>query len=165
MQNVISTTANAKARASLDERYAKLVDAKVFLCCALFIDVLVEAKNFSLKTQKCDISIIDVVATFQNTKQNYQQLLKYMEKDPALVLKLPTLKLIIDDVGANEDGEPRYQDVKLNHFLCEKGYNANYVGKIVKFIVVCFDKRYGNTISEMSEAAAVFIRMRGLSLT
>ena len=93
LQNVISTTANAKARASLEERYAKLVDAKVFLCCALFIDVLVEAKNFSLKTQKCDISIIDVVAAFQNTKQNYQQLLKYMEKDPALVLKLPTLKL------------------------------------------------------------------------
>lgn len=55
--------------------------------------------------------------------------------------------------------------MKLNHFLCEKGYNANYVGKIVKFIVVCFDKCYGNTISEMSEAAAVFIRMRGLSLT
>ena len=71
-QNVISTTANAKARATLEGKYVKLVDAKVLLCCAVFIDVLAEAKNSSLKTQKIDISIIDVVEAVENTNQNYR---------------------------------------------------------------------------------------------
>ena len=51
MSNVISTTTNSKVRATLEEKYVKLVDANVFLHCVLFIDVLAEAKNFSLKTQ------------------------------------------------------------------------------------------------------------------
>ena len=59
-------------------KYAKLVDAKVFLCCALFIDVLPEVRNFSLKI---DISITDVVEVVENTKQNYRRLLKHVEKD------------------------------------------------------------------------------------
>ena len=78
------------------------------------------------KKQKIDISIIDIVEAVENTKQNYRQLLKHVEKDPASILKLFTLKLIIDDVEANEDGEPRYQDVNLKHFLREKGYIVNH---------------------------------------
>ena len=45
LQNVISMTANAKARVTLEGKYVKLVDAKVALCCALFIDVLAEEKT------------------------------------------------------------------------------------------------------------------------
>ena len=71
LENVISTTANVELRATLDGKYAKLLDAKILLCCALFIDVLAEAKNFSLKTQKIDVSIIGVVEAVENTKQNY----------------------------------------------------------------------------------------------
>ena len=97
LQNVISTTANAKARATLEVKYAKIVDPKVLLRCALFIDVLAEAKNFSLKTQKIDINIIDIVEAVKNTKQNYRRLLKHVEKDPGSILKLPTLKLTIND--------------------------------------------------------------------
>ena len=72
LQNVISTTANAKARATPEGKYPKLVDAKVLLHCALLIDVLAEAKIFSLKTQKIDISIIDVVEAIENTKKPIQ---------------------------------------------------------------------------------------------
>lgn len=159
MQNVISTTTNAKARATLEGKYAKLVDAKFVLHCALFVDVLAEAKNFSLQTQKIDISIIDVVEAVENTKQNYQRLLKPVEKDPASILKLPALKLIIDHVEANEDGEPCYQDVKVKYFLREKCYIVNHEVEIVKAIVECFDKRYGNTISETSEQL-MFMQMK-----
>ena len=120
LQNVISTTANAEARATPEGKYPKLVDAKVLLRCALLIDVLAEAKIFSLKTQKIDISIIDVVEAIENTKKPHQRLLKHEEKDPASILKLPMLKLIIDHVEANEDGEPCYQDVKLKHFCMKK---------------------------------------------
>ena len=62
------------------------------------------------------------------------------------------LKLIIDHAEANEDGEPCYQDVELKHFLHEKGYVVNHAVKIVKSIVECFGKCYGNTISETSKA-------------
>ena len=74
-----------------------------------------------------------------------------MEKDPALILKLPTLKLITDYVEANKDGEPCYDDVKLKHL--KKGYIVSHAIEIVKSIVECFDKRYGNTISETSKEA------------
>ena len=76
-----------------------------------------------------------------------------MEKNPPSILKLPVLKLIIDCVETNKDGEPHYQDVKLKHFLHQKGYIVNQVVEIVNSIVECFDKHYGNTISEMSKAA------------
>ena len=78
------------------------------MCCTLFIEVLGEAKNFSLKTQKIDINIIDVVEAVKNTKQNYWRLLKHVEKDPATILKLPMLKLITDHVKVNENGELSY---------------------------------------------------------
>ena len=123
-------------------------------------------KKFSLKTQKIDISIIDVAEAVENTKQNYRQLLKHDKKEPASILKSPTLKLIIDYVEANEDGEPSYQNVKLEQFLCEKGYMVNHAVEIVKPIMKCFDKRHGNAISEMNKAAVnVHADEGGLSLT
>ena len=125
----------------------------MLLCCALFIDILAEAKSFSLKMQKIDIRITDVVEAVKNTKQNCQLLLKHMEKDSALILKLPMLKLIIDHVEANEDGKLCYQDVKLKHFLCEKGYIVNHLVEILKSVVECFDKCYGDRLSRMNDAA------------
>ena len=60
-----------------------------------------------------------------------------MENDPASILKLPMIKLIIDDVEANEDGEPHYQHVKLKHFLHEKGYIVNHAVEILECQVYC----------------------------
>lgn len=45
LENVISMTVNAKAQATLEGKYAKLVNTKVLLHCSFFIDVLAEAKN------------------------------------------------------------------------------------------------------------------------
>ena len=45
LQNVISTTVNAKARVTLEGKYAKLVDVNLLLYCTLFIDVLAEVKD------------------------------------------------------------------------------------------------------------------------
>ena len=74
------------------------------------------------------------------------------EKDPVSILILLMLKLIIDYVEANKDGEPRYQNVTLKHFLCEKDNIVNHAMEIVKSIVERFDKCYGTTITETSEA-------------
>ena len=78
-----------------------------------------------------------------------------MEKDPVSILILPMLKLITDNVEANGDGEPCYQDVKLKHFLRENGYIVNHAVKIVKSILEYFNKCYGNAISEMIEVAVI----------
>ena len=61
------------------------------------------------------------------------------------------LTLIIDHVEATEGGKPHYQDEKFKYFVCEKSYLVNYVVQIVKSIVECFNKRYGNTVSETNE--------------
>ena len=97
------------------------------MCCALFICFSRDKKKTlkTLKIEKTDISIIDTVEAVENTKQDYCQLLKHVEKDPVLIFKLPKLKLIIKHVEANEDGESCYQYVKLKHFLHEKGYLVN----------------------------------------
>ena len=78
-----------------------------------------------------------------------------MQKDPASIFKLPTIKLITDHAETNEDGEPRYQDVKLKHFLIKKDCIVNHAIEIVKSIVEYFNKHYGNTISHTSEAAVM----------
>lgn len=49
LENVISMTVNAKAQATLEGKYAKLVNTKVLLHCSFFIDVLAEAKNWKHK--------------------------------------------------------------------------------------------------------------------
>ena len=46
------TAANAKARATLEGRYAKLVDPKILLPWLLFIDVLAEEKTLVWKHKR-----------------------------------------------------------------------------------------------------------------
>ena len=43
---------NSAARATLLEKFKKLLDAKVLPCSAVFTEVLAEAKKFSLLTQE-----------------------------------------------------------------------------------------------------------------
>ena len=53
----------------------------------------------------------------------------------------------------SNDSEPRYQDIKLKYFLCEKGYTVEHALETIKSIVEYFNKRYGNKMPEMSKAA------------
>ena len=76
LQHTITDTKKSKDRATLQGKFNKLVDAKVFLHSCFFIDVLTPAKIFSLQTQKSDVSIIDNVDCVDTTKQNYKKLLK-----------------------------------------------------------------------------------------
>ena len=92
LQNVISTCKILKDRAVLEGKFSKLVDAKVLLRSALFIDILAEAKKFSLITQKSNINIVEVVDYVETTKSNYERLLKRFERNPSCVYELPTLK-------------------------------------------------------------------------
>ena len=103
-----------------------------------------ETKKFSLKTQKIDVSITDVFKAVETHAER-----------PSIDFQITHNKLITDHVETNEDGEPRYQDVKLKHFLIKKDYIVNHAIEIVKSIVEYFNKHYGNTISHTSEAAVM----------
>ena len=48
LQHSIDTAKNSKDRATLQGKFTKLIIARFLLRCALFTDVLAEAKHFSL---------------------------------------------------------------------------------------------------------------------
>ena len=53
-----------------------MIEAKVLLCCAVFVNILLSAKVFSLTTQKTDINIIEIVDSVERTKRSYEKLFK-----------------------------------------------------------------------------------------
>ena len=63
LQHSIDTAKKSQDRATLQEKFTKLINAKFLLRCALFTNVLAEAKRFSLITQEqnIDVSILDSV--------------------------------------------------------------------------------------------------------
>ena len=88
--------------------------------CALFTDVLAEAKHFSLITQEQNIDIIHILDSVENAKHNCKCLLNKLLKNPAYVIQLPTVKLVTEEIESNdEDGEPMYQTRKYS-FTLEK---------------------------------------------
>ena len=52
LQHSIDTAKKSQDRATLQGKFTKLINAKFLLRCALFTDVLAEAKLFSLITQE-----------------------------------------------------------------------------------------------------------------
>ena len=114
LQHSIDTAKKSQDCARLQEKFTKLINAKSLLRCALFTDVLAEAKHFSLITQEQNIDIIHILDSVENTKHNYKCLLKKLQKNLAYVFQLPTVKLVTAEIESNdEDGEPMYQNQKV----------------------------------------------------
>ena len=113
LQHFINTAKKSQDRTILQGKFTKLNNSKFLLWCALFTDVLAEAKRFSLITQEenIDIIYIYILDSAENTKHNYKHLLKKLWKNPTYVFQLPTVKLVTDEMKSNdEDGEPMYRN-------------------------------------------------------
>ena len=93
LNNIISTTTNSEEKETLEGKFRKPVDAKVLLHCALFTDILAEAKKFSLITQKIDISIINILDLVEATKNNYERFLRKISKNHDLVFQAVHIKI------------------------------------------------------------------------
>ena len=105
--------------------------------CALFTDVLAEAKHFSLITQEQNIDIIHILDSVENTKHNYKCLLKKLQKNLAYVFQLPTVKLVTEEIESNdEDGEPMYQNQKAQFYSKEKRFIEYHIVQIVERVVL-----------------------------
>ena len=114
LQHSIDTAKKSQGHTTLQGKFTKLINAKFLLRCALFTDVLAEAKHFSLITQEQNIDIIHILDSVENTKHNYKCLLKKLQKNLAYVFQLPTVKLVTAEIESNdEDGEPMYQNQKV----------------------------------------------------
>ena len=61
LQHSIDTEKKYQDRTTLEGKFTKLINAKFLLQCALFTDVLAEAKHFSLITQQQNIDIIRIL--------------------------------------------------------------------------------------------------------
>ena len=68
LQNVTTATLSSKDRSTLEEKFKKLIDAKVLLCSALFKYVLADAKIFNLLMQKQNIDILKIFEAVESTK-------------------------------------------------------------------------------------------------
>ena len=114
LQHSIDTAKKSQGHTTLQGKFTKLINAKFLLRCALFTNVLAEAKHFSLITQEQNIDIIHILDSVENTKHNYKCLLKKLQKNLAYVFQLPTVKLVTAEIESNdEDGEPMYQNQKV----------------------------------------------------
>ena len=67
----------------------KLINAKFLLRCVLFIDILAEAKHFSLITQEQNIDIIHILDSVENAKHNCKCLLNKLLKESSLCYSAP----------------------------------------------------------------------------
>ena len=155
LQHSVDTAKKSQDRATLQGKFAKLINAKFLLRCALlFTDVLAEAKHFSLITQEQNIDIIRILDSVENTKLNYEHLLKKLRKNPAYVFQLSTVKLVTEEMESNdEDGEPMYQNQKVQFYSREKRFIEDHIVQIVERVVSCFEKRYGNLYSNLEETS------------
>ena len=94
LQHSIDIANNSQDRATLHGKFTKLINAKFLLRCSLFTDVLADAKHFSLITQEQNIDIIRILDSVENTKHNYECLLRKLQKNLAYIFQLPTVKLV-----------------------------------------------------------------------
>ena len=133
LQHSINTAKKSQDHTALQGKFMKLINAKFLLRCALFTDVLAEAKHFSLITQEQNIDIIRILDSVENTKHNYKRLLKKLRK--------------------NEDVELMYQNQKVQFYTREKCFIKDHIVQIVQRVVSSFEKRYGNLYSNLEETS------------
>ena len=153
LQHSINTAKKSLDRTTLQGKFMKLINAKFLLLCAIFTDVLAEAKHFSITTQEQNIDIIHTLDSVENTKHDYEHLLKKLQNNPAYVFQLPTANLLTEEIESNnEDGEPMYQNQKVQFYSREKRF-IDHIVQIVERIVSCFEKHYGNLYSNLEETS------------
>ena len=111
LQHSIDTAKKSQDHATLQGKFRKLINAKFLFRCALFTDLLAEAKHFILITQEQNIDIIRILDSVENTKHNYERLLKKLRKNPAYVFQLSTVKLAAEEIESNDEDGERKPDV------------------------------------------------------
>ena len=136
LKDSTSSAKNSVARATLQGKLKKLVDAKVLFRFAFFTDVLTEAKKFSLLTREKNVNVTKFLDAVESAKSNYERLLKKIQDSNDYTLTLPNFKITLHAVESSEkeDGEPLYQGHKLVNYSREKRCLLDHAQYIMKKI-------------------------------
>ena len=128
LQCSIDTARKSQDHTTLQGKFTLLINAKFLLRCALFTDVLGEAKHFSLITQEENIDIIHILDSVENTKHIFERLLKKLQKNQAYVFQLPTIKLVTEEIESNdEDDELMCQNQKVRFYSRDKRFIEDHI--------------------------------------
>ena len=147
IENIIADTSKkASDRDALTGEVRKLKCASLVLRSALFIDLLDNARKFSVISQKAEVNILLMIDTLDDTLLHYQMLLMKLKKDPAFVFELPTLKSVLSRIEGDT-----YQGVKLTNLKQAKESISRNVYKMVQEILVCLQERYGVLTADTEE--------------
>ena len=159
LNDIISTTTSSKEKATLKGKFNKLADAKLLLCCALFTDILAEAKKICLITQKSDIKIIDIFDLVESTKNNFERLFRKLSKNHNLVFQLP--KLVTDAIESNDkDGDALIKIKKLIMISVKKNTYRITSWKWYRLLFPVKQKLQFCTPVKQSEAAVLYLVLR-----
>ena len=71
-------------------------------------------------------------------------------KKSCLYISAAALKLVINAIESNvdDDGEPLYQNHKVNYYTQRKRYLEDHAMHIVDRIIACFEEKYGNLFNK-----------------
>ena len=70
------------------------------------------------------------------------------------MFQLPTVKLVTEEIKSDdEDGEPMYQNQKIQFYSREKRLIEDHIVQIVEIVVSCFEKCCGNLYSNLEETS------------
>ena len=94
-ETIISDTTKKTDEAILEGKRKQLTDASILLRSALFIDLLVPAKKFSILSQREDFNIIDMVDCLDDMLLSYQIRKRNVDNDPDIVDSFPTVEKLL----------------------------------------------------------------------
>ena len=142
IQNIIADTTKELHAAKLQGKFNKLIESKVILQAAFLLDILAEAKVFSLCTQKADANIIDITDAAQSTQHHYNGLKKSSTKILSLFLSYQPWHQFCRKL--RKMIQKKHEDQKLNNFTQAEDYIQNHASDNVSKIITCFDDYFVN---------------------
>ena len=149
-ETMILDTTKKTDRATLEGKRKQLTDASIFLCSALFIDLLEFAKKFSILSRREDFNIIDMVDCLMLL--SYQIRKRNIDNDPDIVYSFPTVVKLLKNIKitTSENGTLayQYQDVKIDYFQREKTSLSKNAASFIDQILDAVNNRFEGITSE-----------------
>ena len=117
LENIIADTSKKTDKATLEGKRRQLVSANIVLLGSVFFDLLEPARQFSLFSQKDNITLNEVTEVLEGTRKQYEQLLKKFTEEPDSVFKLPRLAQTLEKIEQCPLFKfHKFQGIKLTNF-------------------------------------------------
>lgn len=118
IQNTIADETKKNDKATLEGKRRRIAQGSLLLKCAMYVDILEPARQFSLTTQKTsELNIVKQVELVDQTLTKYKIMSEKVNQDAtAAAFSLPTVKhvlSVIEEEGADPSSSITYQGVQV----------------------------------------------------